>query len=80
MDVSTITLNKNVKKQLDGLKSHPRESYNEVIIRLLSGGKSINLDSLKETIEIMSDPETMRSLAKSMDDLRKGKLYSIDEV
>ncbi len=80
MDISTITLDKNVKKQLNALKSHPRESYNDVVTRLLSKIKSIDLDSLKETIEIMSDPETMRSLAKSLDDIKKRKLYSIEEV
>ena len=82
MNVTSITLDKNLKKRLDILKKHKRESYNDVIARLLSSGygRQIDNEGLIETIEILSDPETMRSLAKSMEQLKRGKLSSIDEV
>lgn len=82
MNVSTITLDKSVKKRLDSLKAHERESYNDVIARLVthSSANSVDSESFVETIEILSDPETMRSLAKSVEQLKKGRLYSLEEV
>ncbi len=82
MNVSSITLDKSLKKRLDTLKKHRRESYNDVIARLLSigSGSRVDNESLVETIEILSDPETMQSLAKSLAQLKRGKLYSIEEV
>ncbi|MCH7568134.1 MAG: hypothetical protein IIA87_01815 [Nanoarchaeota archaeon] len=80
MNISTITLDRNVKAKLDRVKSHPRESYNDVLMRILSGDTDMQDDSLYETIEILSDPDVMASLAKSIKDMKKGKLYSIDEV
>ena len=38
------------------------------------------IESIIETIDIISDPETMRRLAKSLDDFKAGRLHSIDEV
>jgi predicted CopG family antitoxin len=71
-----------VKKRLDRLKVHGRESYNDVIARLLSPISTVTLDSeiLLETVEILSESDTMRSLAKSVDELKSGKLHSLEEV
>lgn len=81
MNVTSITVDKSVKKRLDHLKAHRRESYNDVISRLASRGTGMSdSESLAETVEILSDPATMRSLAKSIEDLKRGKLYAIDEV
>jgi len=85
MDITTITLNKNIKKKLDALKRYDREPFNDVIDRLVSGdnsnsSKSVDFESLSETVEILSDPKIMKSLAKSLNDLKRGKTYLIDEV
>ena len=80
MDITTITLSKGIKKKLEALKNYDRESFNEVLARLLSGKANIDRDSLVETVDILSSPEIMRSLAKSLDDLKNGLTYSIDEV
>lgn len=32
---TTITISKDLKERLQALKSHPRQSYEEVIVRLL---------------------------------------------
>lgn len=37
-------------------------------------------EGLMETIEILSDPETMTLLRKSMDDVAAGRLIKMDEV
>lgn len=39
-----------------------------------------DINALNETCEILSNPEIMVSLAKSIDDLKKHKLFDIDEV
>lgn len=83
MGITTITLNMEVKRKLEKLKRYDRESFNELLSRLLFSKlaqKSNNSIDLAETVEILSNPEIMRSLAKSLDDLKKGKTYSIDEV
>lgn len=79
MDITTITLNVDVKRKLEKLKRYDRESFNEVISRMISM-KEDKDNSISETIDILSDSNIMRSLAKSLDDLKKGKIYSIDEV
>ena len=82
MNVTSITVDTQVKKRLERKKAHPRESFNDVIERLLSKGgeRAVDTDSLIETIEVLSDPELMRHLARSLKQLKKGKLYTLDEV
>ena len=71
--VTTIQIEEKLKKKLDKLKVNHRESYNELIMRLVnvSSPKKADRDSLIETIEILSDPDTMREIAKGMDDFNK---------
>ena len=85
MTTTTITLDVAVKRRLARLKFHPRESYTDVVRRLLKKPslKQSDVDEIEAmlaTAEILSDPETMRSLAKSMEDFKAGRLHSIDEV
>ena len=35
MEKTTITISKGTKAQLDALKAHPRQSYEEIIVKLL---------------------------------------------
>lgn len=71
---TTIRLNNIVKKNLDSIKIHSRESYNDVIARMINKCKTLNVDegSLKETIEILGDPETMRDIAEALEEINKG--------
>jgi len=70
---TTIRLNISVKEKLDSLKVHSRESYNDVLLRMLKECKNMNLDddSLKETIEILGSSETMRNLAEALEQINK---------
>ena len=80
---TTIRLNNDVKNRLDLLKVHSRESYNDVISRMIEECKTMNVDeeSLKETIEILGDPETMRNIAESLEEINKGNYGTpLDEV
>jgi PHD/YefM family antitoxin component YafN of YafNO toxin-antitoxin module len=81
--ITTIQLNKHTKKKLDSLKIYNRESYNELILRLLEGNSSVNAsrESLIETIEILSDPNIMRSIADSLKRVEKGDFgTSLEEL
>ena len=66
--ITTIQVDRDVKEHLDKLKIHERESYNDVIERIISEGKNVKIDeeSLKETIDILSDPETLRDIAEAL--------------
>lgn len=71
---TTIRLNNAVKEKLDTLKIHHRESYNELISRLVESSSPANSDreSLIETIEVLSDPETMRKIAEAIERVNSG--------
>lgn len=79
--VTTIQLDESIKKKLDSLKVHHRETYNELLKRLIQGQPDEEKESLIETLETMSDPETMRNIAEAMEEINKGNLgQPLDEV
>lgn len=81
--ITTIQLDNKLKEKLDRLKIHHRESYNELIARLIQNCSPNKMDkeSLIETIEILSDPETMRDIAEAVERIEKGDLGTpIEEV
>ena len=74
MDITTIQLDKQTKGRLDSLKVHARESYNELILRLIENCPAdVSRESLIETIEVLSDPEAMRNIAKSLQEIERGE-------
>jgi len=80
---TTIRLNNHIKDRLDSLKIHSRESYNDVIARMVEECKKMNVgeESLKETIEVLSDPKTMRNIAEALEEINKGNYGTLlDEV
>lgn len=78
--VTTIQLDESVKRKLDSLKIHRRETYNELIRRIIRNYSDVDKESLIETIEIMSDPETMRNIAEGLEDYRQGKFKTLEQV
>jgi predicted transcriptional regulator len=58
------------RRRLDALKSHPRESYNDVIGRLL--------DQSYDTEPLTS--EEMNAIEESIRDIREGRIYSHEQV
>ena len=56
-----------VRRQLNGLKRHRRETYNEVIARLLEDTKDIS-------------PAFRRRLERAYLDVKEGRLKTHDEV
>ncbi len=74
--VTTIQLDESTKVMLDTLKVHHRETYNELLKRLIEiyeGGA--DRESLIETLAVISDPHAMKEIAEGMEayELGKGK-------
>lgn len=68
--VTTIQIEEKIKHRLDALKVYTRETYNQVIERLIEN----NLDKgrLSES--------TMKNIELSLEDIRKGRVYTTEEV
>jgi len=67
---TTIQLEEKTKEELERVKLFPRETYNEVIIRLI-------MTSQEET-ELSE--QTIKNIEKALEDVKKGRLYSTEEV
>jgi hypothetical protein len=80
--VTTIQIEETLKNKLDKLKLHHRETYNELIMRLIisSSPQKLDRESLLETIEILSDPQTMRDIAKGIEDYNKGRFKTLAQI
>ena len=72
--ITTIQLDKSLKQRLDELKIHHRETYNELIERLIDNSNNSNEDkeSLMATIEVLSDSELMKSIRESLQRINSG--------
>lgn len=72
--VTTIQLDEELKERLDEIKIHPRETYNDLIKRLLISCSPNNMDreSLIATIEVLSDPELMNGIREALIEERNG--------
>ena len=72
--ITTVKLDKSTKKKLDLLKIHNRESYNELILRLIENCPvSADRESLIETIEVLSDPVAMKNIAEALKSIERGE-------
>ncbi len=80
--VTTIQIENDLKTKLDSLKLHQRETYNELISRLISGNsiETASRESLIATIEVLSDPETMRDIAESLEAYNKGQGTDFEQI
>jgi len=68
--VTTIQIDEKVKETLEKLKIHPRDTYNKVIERLIT----IHDD------EGELSEETIRHIEQSLEDIKKGRIYTLEEV
>ena len=69
-ETTTIVIHKDLKSRLDEVKLHPRETYNEVIERLLD----CSVDD-----EPLSD-ETLLAIEEGLEDIRMGRTIPMEEV
>ena len=78
--VTTRQLDENVKQKLDNLKIHRRETYNDLLFRLVSSLDK-EKESLVETLEVLSDPKIMRDIAEALEDINdKAKWISWEKI
>ncbi len=67
---TTIVLHQETKARLDELKRHPRETYNDVVDRLVD--MAIDDEPLGE--------ETLKRIEEAPEDLKQGRYYSEEEI
>ncbi len=67
MATSTIQLNRTVKRALEGMKLHPRETFNDVLERIL--------EDLREL-----DKETLHEVEQARAEIKAGKYLTQDQV
>jgi len=70
MSATTVWITPENKSRLAGLKRHPKESYNDVIARLID--MAVDDEPLSE--------EAIRGIEEALEDIRSGRLYSEDEI
>ena len=70
MAQTTIQLRQSTKSRLESLKLHPRETYDEVVSRLIEG--TCDQEPLSE--------ETLAKIEEGIRDIRKGKTRTLDEI
>jgi predicted transcriptional regulator len=68
--MTTITIDPNVKELLDGLKFHPKETYNEVVKRLATN--AYDWEPLSE--------EDIKDIEEGLRDYAEGKFYTLEEI
>lgn len=71
---TTIQIPKKVKKDLDSFKEYPRETYADVIERLLA------LVKADEESELELSEETLKDIAEAEEDIRKGRVFSSEQI
>ena len=69
MTTTTIQVDKKVRERLNGLKLHPRETFNDIIERLLEDSKELNDETKKEIKQAIAAIEAGRY--RTHDQVRK---------
>ena len=67
---STIYIRADLKEKLQELKRHPKESFNDVIERLVT--LSVDPEPLND--------EAIKGLEEALDDIKHRRLHSEDEI
>ena len=79
--VTTIQLDEKTKAQLDKIKVHYRETYEELIRKLINVYmNNYAKEELIETLEIISDPDEMREIAEGIEAYRAGKGKTLKQL
>lgn len=67
---TSIQVEKEIKAHLDKLKNHPRETYNEVLARLLK---------IAQDDDVLS-PAVIKNIEEGIADIKAGRVYSSAQV
>jgi len=69
--VTSIQLENKTKSRLEKMKTHPKESYNDVVNRLLN---------VAENDEGVLSQQTIKDLEKALAEVKSGKTFSHNQV
>ena len=75
----------NVKAKLSAYVDAVQSTHERVVITRNGEPVAVlvsphELESLEETIAILSDPDAMAQIAQAEDEIRRGEVYSLDHV
>lgn len=73
-ETTTIQLPQKLKKDLDSLKDYGRQTYAEVICRLVNSAK----EDEEARLELSED--TLKSIKEAREDVRKGRVFSSKQI
>ena len=71
---TTILLPKEVKQELDSFKEYERETYSEVIRRLIARA----MQDEEEKLELSE--ETLKGVKEAREDIKKGKVFTSKQI
>jgi predicted transcriptional regulator len=69
--VTTIQLENKTKARLEKMKSYPKESYDDVVNRLLN---------LAEDDEDVLSEQTIKNIEEGLADIKAGRVYTSEQV
>jgi uncharacterized protein (UPF0248 family) len=69
---TSIQVEKKIKEHLDKLKNHPRETYNDVLARMIHFMSEQNKEEFSQ--------QTIRNMEKSLADIKAGRVSSHKDV
>jgi predicted transcriptional regulator len=69
---TSIQIEKEIKEHLDKLKNHPRETYNDVLARIINSISQQNREELSQ--------QTIKNMEKSLADIKAGRVSSHKDV
>jgi len=69
---TSIQIEKEIKERLDKFKNHPRETYNEVLSRMIHIISQQNKEDLSQ--------QTIKNIEKSLAEIKAGKVSSHKDV
>lgn len=69
---TSIQIEKEIKERLDKFKNHPRETYNEVLSRMINIMSEQNKENLSQ--------QTIKNIEKSLAEIKAGKVSSHKDV
>jgi hypothetical protein len=78
--VTTIQLDEKTKALLDKIKIYHRETYDELVRRLVAAYSEHGKEELVETLEVISDPEAMREIAEGLEAYESGKGKTLKQL
>ncbi len=73
-EITTIQIQKSLKKELDSLREYRRETYADIIKKLIERFKE------QEKSELELSEDALKAIKEAREDVRKGKVYSTKQI